>query len=553
MKNIIYIVFAGLILVGCSDSFLETENKNTLDVGSFFKTENDIKLAVNAAYTPLAGGGMFGLKYTYNMNTLDPFIWLDKPTTGFDKMIFDTNTFNLVWQYLYFGLYRTSDILANIDRVKGVDTERMNQYKGQLRALRGMYYFYLVTWFNSPIYYDETNIPSNPLQGLKNGTPEQFWSKLEEDLTYASENLPDEWSNADADLGRITRGAANAQLGKALLYKHYHYYLRFGKGTSTESSANLLKAKNAFKQVIESSKYQLTLPATKSKADYQAALLANFSFIDILTTNKVYKAENNLESVWEIQYNADTRGQSNYYLPGMWTGGNMLQSYFSPQPNSFRNHEIDPSLWYEFETVTAHPSGYERDPRAYATCYLEGDSMDWRPESPYYHKSFQAKLNVFTTVLDNNLYQGPTPSKAIGIKKGYYPQYTTGVLEVAPNNFRIIRYADVLLMYAEACLQLNSDADGTGLIALNQVRQRVDMPHVIALTPEAIMHERNVELATEGHRYNDIIRWSFDPKFNINLDILFKGNFNVEKNFYFPIPQNEINKNKGALKQNAGW
>jgi hypothetical protein len=79
------------------------------------------------------------------------------------------------------------------------------------------------------------------------------------------------------------------------------------------------------------------------------------------------------------------------------------------------------------------------------------------------------------------------------------------------------------------------------------------MPHVIALTPEAIMHERNVELATEGHRYNDIIRWSFDPKFNINLDILFKGNFNVEKNFYFPIPQNEINKNKGALKQNAGW
>jgi hypothetical protein len=179
--------------------------------------------------------------------------------------------------------------------------------------------------------------------------------------------------------------------------------------------------------------------------------------------------------------------------------------------------------------------------------------MDWRPESPYYHKSFQAKLNVFTTVLDNNLYQGPTPSKAIGIKKGYYPQYTTGVLEVAPNNFRLIRYADVLLMYAEACLQLNSDADGTGLIALNQVRQRVDMPHVIALTPEAIMHERNVELATEGHRYNDIIRWSFDPKFNINLDILFKGNFNVEKNFYFPIPQNEINKNKGALKQNAGW
>lgn len=552
MKNLILILVAAFTLFGCTDQFLETENKNTLDIGSFFKIENDIQLAVNSAYAPLEGAGMFGLKYTYNMNTLDPYIWLDKPTTGFDKMIFDTNTFNLVWQYLYFGLYRTSDILANIDRVPNVDVSKMNQYKAQLKALRGMYYFYLVSWFNTPIYYDETNIPTNPLVGLTNGTPEQFWDKLEEDLTFASENLPDVWPNATADLGRITKGAANAQLGKALLYKHYHYYLRFGKSTTTEATNNLVKAKAALNRVIQSGKYNLTLPLAKTKTDFQAALLCNSSYIDIPAGSNTYKAENNNESVWEVQFNSDTRGQSNYYLPGMWTGGNMLQAYFSPQTTSFRNHEIDPTLWYEFEPITGHSAGYDRDPRAYATCYLEGDTMDWRPESPY-HKPLLVKLNVLTTVLDNNLYQGPVPSKAIGLKKGYYPQYTTGVLEVSPNNVRIIRYADVLLMYAEACYQLDNDADRSGLDALNQVRLRVDMPLISTLTPEAIIHERNVELATEGHRYNDIIRWSFDPAFKINLFAIFKGNFNAEKHYYFPIPQNEINKNRGALKQNQGW
>ncbi len=551
MKKIFYIFIFALILPACSDEFLETENKNSLDVGSFFKTENDLLLATNTAYTPFAHGGMFGNNYFLRINTLDPYIWFENPKGGLDQMIININDFSVFWNDLYRGVFRTSDILANITRLKDViEPAKYNEYESQVKALRGMYYFYLVTWFNKPIYYDETSLPTNPLVGLVNGEPEQFWNKLEEDLTFASENLPDSWPAAE--LGRITRGCANAALGKALLYKHYHYYLRFDKGNTTEATENIAKAKAAFKRVMESGVHHLILPVVKDKANYQAALLSNFSYLDVPAGNNLYDSENNAESIWEIQYNDDNRAAGGW-LPGWQWGGNLNYLYFSPSLASYRNHEIDPTLWYEFETVTGHPAGYDRDPRAYATCFLEGDTLDWREESGY-KTGFQSALNAKSVVSKNNLYAGPVPSVAIGLKKYGYPQFTIkSAPNSAPFNVRVIRYSDVLLMYAEACYQLDNDADGSGLAALNEVRDRVDMPAIAALTPAAIIHERTVELATEGHHYNDIIRWTFDPAFPIDLGTLFRNKFNISKNLYFPIPQDEINANKGSLKQNPGW
>src|SRR5690606_24516110 len=309
--------------------------------------------------TPFAHGGMFGNFYLLRLNQIDPYVWFENPKSGLDQMIINTSDFSSPWNELYRGLYRTSDILANIDRLQGViDPVAFNQYKGQLTALRGMYYFYLVVWFNTPIYYDETNVPTNPLNGLTNGTPEQFWNKLEEDLTFAANNLPPTWPSSEA--GRLTSGTANAALGKALLFKHFQYYLRFGKGGSAEDKADLEKAKAAFKKVKDSGVYELVKPLNETKEDYQAALLSNYSYVDIPVGANIYKAENNKESVWEIQYNDDNRAAQGW-LPGWQWGGNLNYAYLSPF--GYRNLEIDPNLWYEYETTGA-PAGYNRDPRA---------------------------------------------------------------------------------------------------------------------------------------------------------------------------------------------
>lgn len=548
MKKLLSIIILATFFVACSDDFLETENKNSLDVGSFFKTENDLLLAVNASYTPFAHGGMFGNFYMLRLNQIDPYIWFENPKSGLDQMIINTSDFSAPWSELYRGVYRTSDILANADRLKDVVTpEKLNEYKGQLTGLRGMYYFYLVTWFNAPIYYDETNVPTNPLEGLTNGTPEQFWNKLEEDLTFAAANLPATWSSNEA--GRITSGTANAALGKALLYKHYQYYLRFGKGGSAEAKANLEKAKAALKRVKDSGVYELIKPYAETKEDYQAALLSNYSFADIPVGTKVYKAENNKESVWEVQYNDDNRAAQGW-LPGWQWGGNLNYAYMSPF--GYRNLEIDPNLWYEYETVGA-PAGYDRDPRAYATCFLEGDLLDWREETGK-KIPFQSAIHAKSIVFNYKLYNGPVPSQALGLKKYNFPQFVgKSSPNSAPFNVRVIRYADVLLMLAEACYQVNNDADGVGLAALNEVRDRAGMPAIDKLTPAAIVHERAVELSTEGHHYMDIIRWMYDPNFPVDLAKLFGGKFNREKNYCFPIPQSEIDANKGSLKQNPGW
>lgn len=559
MKSYITILTTSLIFVfsACTDSFLDIQNKNSVDVNTFFETETDLLTAVNAAYTPLAQNGMFGLEYFRRQNALDPFIWFKEPNTGWDVMNFSPVDFNRTnyistWSDLYIGLFRTSDILLRMQKLKTVVADtKFKEYEAQLKALRAMYYFYLVTWFDKAIYYDENSIPQDYNTGLKNGTPEQFWSKIEEDLDYAKQYLPVNWDAANT--GRITSGAAYALLGKALLYKHYHYYLRFEK-SNTEIQANLAKAKTAFFSIMDKKNgfaYELIKPVSETQDNYKAALLSNFSYVDIPVGTTTYKAENNKESVWEVQFNSKMQ-QTTAWSPGSSWGGNLLYAYYSPR--GYKDQVIDPTLWDEFESAGA-PVGFAKDPRAYATCYLDGDLLDWRENSGY-KIPFNSTSHASLAVSQNNLYPGISPSLAIGLKKYYYPQFfEEGETTLsAPCNVRVIRYADVLLMFAEVNFLINEDADGLGLKALNEVRKRAGMPEIAILTPEAIIHERNVELATEGHHYNDIIRWSFDQTvFKVDLNALFKGRFNVNKHHYFPIPQEEIDNNKGQLLQNAGW
>ena len=138
-----------------------------------------------------------------------------------------------------------------------------------------------------------------------------------------------------------------------------------------------------------------------------------------------------------------------------------------------------------------------------------------------------------------------------------------------PFNVRLIRYADVLLMYAEACLLSGTDL-GAGLDALNRVRARAGMAATAVLDELTIIEERDYEFMGEPFRFFDIIRWSRSPEWfdNINFSGKVAPSYGFKENFlrftttdrnipyrimYMPIPLTEINKNGGALKQNPGW
>ncbi|HYW94485.1 MAG TPA: RagB/SusD family nutrient uptake outer membrane protein [Bacteroidales bacterium] len=551
IKYIPVFLVLSMLSSSCSEDFLNVSDPNRLAVTSFYQSPDDALYAVNTAYNGLQFGGMFGMDYFFLFNSFSDRILFE--TTGMDNFIIGSNDGRVgsMYQALYVGLYRCSRIIMELNStsIPNLDENLKANYIAQLKGLRAMYYFYLVTIFDRPVFYDENSLPEDPATRFRNADQIMFWDKIVQDCTDAMDVLPASWD--DANLGRITSGAVKSLLGKAMLYKHYYYHERFGTGGSDEDIKDLNMARDMFNEVMSSGTYQLIEPmAPKSREDYINAFLCNFSYIDLPAGDNLYPSENNAEAVWQVQY-SDSRIQDGW-LPGWQWTGQLDFHYFSAHPSSFRNHEIHPDMWYQWETAGA-PAGFDRDPRAYATCYLDGDPLDFREGHLYYNVPYVSGTNNKKIGANRGLDHPGQPSVGFGLKKYYYPTYDEkDSPNNAPFNITLIRYSDVLLMYAE--VQFLIGDDGTGLTALNKVRERAGMPDIAALTRESIMHERDVELATEGFRFFDLVRWSFDPAWNIDWFQIFKKSvFTVGKNEFLPIPVSEINLNQGMLKQNPGW
>lgn len=564
MKKYIILILSSLLLFSaCTEEDLEVTS-NSLVVENFYKTTNDFQLALNSCYITMMGKGMHGRLYPMFFG-----VWDDRTlfeTTGRDKLITSSSDSEVedVFDELYQGVYRTSRLLEQlyakgVDGIENMTEENFNYMEAQAKALRALYYFKLVTIFDRPFFYNEESIPDDLLKEFSNASQLTFWDQLESDLKDAIPNLKLKSEMPDEDVGRVTRGGAQAMLAKAMLYKHYYYHVRFGQGGSEEDLADLGTSRDAFREVINSPDYQLIQPQEpKTRKDYIYAILCNTSYLDLPAGNNVYPSENNLESVWEVQFSDAPMYQNNPWLPGYFNSGSLNMQFFSPHETSFRNIEGHPALYYEFETDGA-PAGFDRDPRCYATFYFDGDTMDFRPDSPYYTGLRSGKH--YKNIASNRGLDGPPSTVGLVIKKHYFPVYWEGdnAPYNDPTNKRLIRYADVLLMYAEVMHLLGDD--GSGLDALNEVRARVDMPPVDALTKEAIIHERDVELAYEYVRWFDLIRWSFDPAWGIDFNEIEWGidaansvnPFIMGKHEFLPIPLKEIDLSEGQLEQNPGW
>ncbi len=556
-----------LLFSTCSQDILDVENRNDLTVENWYQTKTDFELALNSSYSPLMDRGMYGFRMFHFLET-----WTDRvlfESTGPDRISVNSATGDLAnfWSALYFGLFRTSKFInkmyeKGVDGIEEMDESTYKNYLAQAKALRGAYYFYLVVLYNKPIFYNEENIPEDYLENLSNGEPQQFWDQLEKDFTEAIPDLYLKSQLPESEYGRVTKGGARAMLAKALLFKHYHYYVKNGNKGSAEDVADLEQAKQLLEEVMNSNEYALVQPQDpKTKHDYLYALLSNSSFMDLVTpSGNTYKSENNMESVWEIQFADEIAYNDNWWLPGWMAPGEMSVQYYSPHKESYKNHEVNPVFYSMFETE-GMPAGFDADPRRDATFYYTGDTMDIREDSPYY-SGFSALTGIKRIARTRGLNLPEEHPFGIGFQKHFFPIFYQGNYAPgnSPTNKRLIRYADVLLYYAEIDFLLGNTT-GAGLDALNQVRQRVDMPTVDALSAEVIKHERDIEMAYEFSRWFDLVRWSFDPAWGIDFAQLDWGidpdnsviPFVKGKHEYLPIPLSEIDLNEGALEQNPGW
>ncbi|MFA9389620.1 MAG: RagB/SusD family nutrient uptake outer membrane protein [Prolixibacteraceae bacterium] len=521
-----------LTAFGCSEEFLEVDNENNISENSFYKTNSDFEDLTITAYCPLAYSNLFAQEMQTFGFAIDDRILHER--SDWDQLQYNSTSGEItnIFIGLYTGIFRTNLFLEKInDDIVFLDPERRNTMTGEIYFLRGLYYFYVADWFEVGPLLTET--AKDPMQGQPNSTQKAIYAQVESDLLMAIELLPETWD--DNDLGRVTKGAAKSMLGKAYLYQ-----AKFSEATSILG------------EVISSGQYALNMPKGTDSIDFVNAYLSNFTSIDMPgSADIMYDSEFNTESIFEVNFSlAVDNGttDASQWLPGRRSTGSLITWYngsSSITSGSFGNIAMeDQEFPKEFEIPVNHAAGLAFDPRYYATFIRVGDIVDFREGFKFYNKPFEA--NYLNSVL---------PSE-IGMRKQLYPYHTSDVWSNAPfcdpNNWRLIRYADVLLMYAEAAFRSGSSAGITPLDALNQVRERVGMEPLSALNKEAIIHERDIELACENSRFWDLGRWLNDGWIDLAYINQTLPNYEA-KHVCLPIPLQEIQRHYGVLKQNPKW
>ncbi len=363
-----------------------------------------------------------------------------------------------------------------------------------------MYFDLAYLFGNVPLILTESTASTRPMQA----TQDQTSAQVVADLLAAIPDLPLSYSGADK--GRVTKGAAQALLAKTYMMQHKY----------TEASA-------LFTQIIASNQYSL-VP----------------SYLDNFTDTN----ENNSESVFEVQYSAAVaevgQGQDN----SASSEGYDRPNFFGPPGVTYA--DVQPRQWL----LTA----YKDSTTALAPGSTTKHMIDPRRD-----------ISLFSAIsTDQNVYGMTFTARGYNPSQIYWRKYQndrTRANEVFNSgiNYRIIRYADVLLMQAEAQNELGNPSAALPLI--NQVRNRVGLASLTGTFTQAEMRaqirtERALELCGEGTRWYDIVRWGLlNDQAGIN-DLKSRdddfGNFQLGKSALLPIPQNDIDIDPN-IKQNPGW
>ncbi len=508
------------------------------------------------------------------------------------------HTLHYRWAPLYSNVRRTNIFFSKIKAVTG-DKAVIDNLKGQAYFLRAWTYFYLTNLYGGvPIITkvygltDEFNVPRDSYENCIKFIVGQIDS--------AAMNLPD----AYATNGRITKGAALAFKARVLLYaasdlhnsaKNSVVTNGFSKPellgyTGGDAAARWTAAKNAAKAVIDLGKYKLYKP-TPAATDSVAQ-----NFVELFTSKGTD------EDILLQFFTAKTDESWSGYNPALYSGPNGYHNWGNNTPlgDLVDDYEMKDGSKFDWNNAKHKANPYlKRDARLYATILYEGVQWRKRPDDALMIDPF-SKIQVgyvydqsgkmIKAGLDTR--SGPIEDWNGG-KTGYYvrkwvdtsvdPQY---VKQDVP--FKHLRYGEVLLNYAEACIELGQDAEARTYI--NMIRTRAGQPALsAAITGNALRlayrKERRVEMAYEDQRFWDVRRWLIAPeayKQTSAVDVRYvttevsvpayrrpdgttygaaifskkdtPGDSRAwnNKGYFFPIMRDEMNKND-MLVQNPGY
>lgn len=471
----------GLLLLtmgtACKKQFLELAPPSNANSLSYYKSAQDIELAVNAAYATMMLDGQYRYAYwelaeTRSDNSMNWDGAGNFPDAEIDQFK-ETSSNALItaaWVDTYHGILLCNVVLDRIGAVPMDETLRA-RYIGEARFLRALMYFNLVRIYGDvPLVVSETKSVSEGYNQPRVAVS-AVYDQIIADLTLAEQNLPVSYSGAN--IGRATRGAAKGLLGKVYLTKK-----------------DFASAQAKLKEVMDLNTY---------------TLLPNYA--DLWKTANA----NNAESLFEVQFKKGGFGTgSNYYLQ------------FAPRNSG---------------TVIT------------GLGFAQGRNIPTTDMSKAYETG-DLRKNI--SMAESYTANGTVVNDKYTLKFRDVP-YVDGD---ADNHWPVLRYADVLLMYAEAINEKNSGPSPEAYKAINDVRARAGLSALSAGLGHdafalAMEHERQVELAFEGHRWFDLVRTG---RALTVMNNHFAGSITVKPfQLLYPIPQSQVSINPDGIKQNPGY
>ncbi|MCB0497680.1 MAG: RagB/SusD family nutrient uptake outer membrane protein [Cyclobacteriaceae bacterium] len=511
-----------LSTMSCKDQFLEVDPVAKYLEENYYTTEEQAFNALVAAYDPLQwtmNGGywvspvMFGEIRSDNANAGGDASNNDQP--GWQE--FDdfsntalTNESQWIWNKCYAGIYRANLVLNNI----AIESATINRYKAEAKFLRAYYHFDAFRHYGPTVVLDHVLSPDDYSQSRSSMRQNfEFMVKdLEESIPLLS------LTDSESTKGRITKGAAQALLGKIYLY---------WADLDNDDVAKFDKAADAFRAVVDGGQYQL---------------------LDDFDELFAYGTNNSVESVFEIQHS--NISPSNWDWPNSWIDGNVFVQLCGVRSLCAEHPTYKPGWGFMLPTQNLYDSFlpddfYRRDAAILSVQEIEDDIEAVSPG---------ACNGSYVDMGDQNMsdYTGYWQEKYPIYKSYSNPNSGDVVLTIDANEY-VIRYADVLLMFAEA-LHRGSGNDAEAETYIDMVRERAAGPGdntgsfrtVSQLMSdegwtllEAIWYERRAELAGEGDRWYDLVR---SGRANSNLftgDPVRSANFSADDE-WIPIAQKEI-------------
>jgi hypothetical protein len=515
-----FLIVASTVFISSCDSFLDEQPLDQRVESNFYQTEQDAQEALVAIYDVLQWNTVVGFHVPEMLSDIaSDDVYAGGASRNDAPNIIEIDKHNIrttngevhgLWQKYYTGIYRANKYLAEIE---GLDANQafLDRTIAEAKFLRAYFYFDLVRFFqNVPLITEPLDNPDEYNQ--PQAAPADVYNQIAQDLVEAVPHLP--VTIPANEQGRISKWA-----GQALLAKVYLYYSDvFGQDlTAGSQTVDRAFAITMIDSVITQSGHDL-LP------NYEDNFKPDFEFSN--------------ESVFEISY-SDSRP---WYDWGFIQGGegNMAPQMQGPRVDEPANEDYQRGWSFSPVTNELVDAFDPNDPRLDATVL------------------FESELNAGITV--GYQHTGKYTQKYT-THKSYEP--SDGQLELNwGNNYRVIRFSDVLLMGAE--LHLKNSNPTTAENYLNRVRLRVGLGTVPA-TMENIKNERRIELALEGHRYWDLQRYGqqeAEQNISVQGEVQpgyqgdapdFEITYNTTKEGLFPIPQSEIDISNGDLQQNNGY